>query len=144
MQDLAEYWAQDFDWRQTEARINAHPQFITDIEGHTIHFLHIRTRGQQAVPLLFVHGWPGSFLEMVDLIPLLTTTKGPCFDPVIPSLPGFGFSREVPQEEMNTGHIAHLAGITCSTGKICRWAGISPLWNSPGSLRRIYRHLRSW
>ncbi|KAA2239561.1 epoxide hydrolase [Chitinophaga agrisoli] len=108
MQDLIAHWAHDFDWREQEARMNAYPHFIAEIEGHTIHFMHIRAKGQQAIPLLITHGWPGSFLEMLDIIPLLTAENGLCFDLVIPSLPGFGFSKEVPQEGMNTARIGGL------------------------------------
>ncbi|MBQ1443627.1 MAG: epoxide hydrolase [Renibacterium sp.] len=94
---LTEAWA-DHDWRATEARINAHGNFITEIEGQRIHFLHIRSRETAATPLLLIHGWPGSFLEFLDLIGPLTDpaahggTAAEAFHLVIPSIPGFGFS----------------------------------------------------
>ena len=92
MKELTGYWADCFDWRKTEKQINAYPNFLADINGIQIHFLHIKGKGKKSVPLLITHGWPGSFLEMMKLIPLLTEEKELSFDLVIPSLPGFGFS----------------------------------------------------
>jgi pimeloyl-ACP methyl ester carboxylesterase len=92
LQDLVNYWAQEFDWRKVEAASNAYPNFTTDLDGHRIHFLHVKGKGPKTVPLLLTHGWPGSFLEMLSLIPLLTAAGPVSFDVVIPSLPGFGYS----------------------------------------------------
>jgi pimeloyl-ACP methyl ester carboxylesterase len=88
LKKLADHWAVDFDWRKTEAAINAYPQFISEIDGYKIHYLHIKSGSAAALPLIISHGWPGSFLEMLRVIPLLTTD----FNLVIPSLIGFGFS----------------------------------------------------
>ncbi|WP_067171452.1 epoxide hydrolase family protein [Microtetraspora niveoalba] len=85
---LAEYWRNGYDWRAWEARLNAHPQFTTDIDGQRIHFLHVRSAQQDALPLILTHGWPGSIVEFLDVIEPLSKD----FHLVIPSLPGFGFS----------------------------------------------------
>jgi pimeloyl-ACP methyl ester carboxylesterase len=92
MKELAEYWMNNFDWRKEEAVINSYPNFTTVIDGNKIHFLHIKGKGKKSVPLIITHGWPGSFLEMMKLIPLLTDDEDFSFDLVIPSVIGFGFS----------------------------------------------------
>jgi pimeloyl-ACP methyl ester carboxylesterase len=98
MQDLARYWATDYDWRKAEAKLNALPQFVTNIDGLDIHFIHVKSRHPNAMPLVIAHGWPGSILEQVKLIDPLTnpTAHGAsaldAFDVVIPSMPGYGFS----------------------------------------------------
>jgi len=94
---LTAQWLDDFDWRAWERRINAYPQFLTEIDGQTIHFLHIRSSEPNAIPLILTHGWPSSFLEFISVIGPLTDPKahardGVAFDLVIPSLPGYGFS----------------------------------------------------
>ncbi|MET7422924.1 epoxide hydrolase family protein [Dactylosporangium sp. NPDC005555] len=85
---LTEHWLERFDWRAVEARINQHPQFVTEIDGEDIHFLHVRSPRQDALPLILTHGWPGSIVEYLDVIEPLSQD----FHLVIPSLPGFGFS----------------------------------------------------
>lgn len=98
MKELARYWAADYDWRKAEAKLNALPQFITEIDGLDIHFIHVRSRHKNALPLIITHGWPGSLLEQIKLIEPLTdpTAHGgkaeDAFDVVIPSMPGYGFS----------------------------------------------------
>jgi pimeloyl-ACP methyl ester carboxylesterase len=98
MQDLARYWATDYDWHKAEAKLNAFPQFVTAIDGLDIHFIHVRSKHPNALPLVITHGWPGSILEQIKLIGPLTdpTTHGgkaeDAFDVVIPSMPGYGFS----------------------------------------------------
>lgn len=92
---LAEHWLEKFDWRAFEARLNAYPQFVTEIDGETIHFLHVRSSRADATPLVLTHGWPGSIVEYLDVIGPLTepeSADAPAFHLVIPSLPGFGFS----------------------------------------------------
>jgi pimeloyl-ACP methyl ester carboxylesterase len=91
---LADYWRTEFDWRAFEARLNAYPQFLTEIDGQDIHFLHVRSSRPDATPLIVMHGWPGSIVEFLDLIAPLTepaSADEPAFHLVIPSLPGFGF-----------------------------------------------------
>lgn len=94
---LIEYWHDEFDWREHEARLNRLPQFIATIDGSAVHFVHVRGSGKRSVPLLLAHGWPGSFAELVKLVPFLTAAgdrRNPelAFDLIIPSIPGFGFS----------------------------------------------------
>lgn len=92
---LAQYWLEEFDWRALESELNAHPQFTTEIDGETIHFLHVRSSRADATPVILTHGWPGSIVEYLDVIGLLTepeSASDPAFHVVIPSLPGFGFS----------------------------------------------------
>ena len=98
LQGLVRYWGTDYDWRRAEAKLNALPQFITEIDGLDIHFIHVRSRHQDALPLIVTHGWPGSVLELLKVIEPLTdpTAHGgaaqDAFHLVIPSLPGYGFS----------------------------------------------------
>jgi pimeloyl-ACP methyl ester carboxylesterase len=97
VQDLASYWAAEYDWRRCEAKLNALPQFTTEIDGLDIHFIHVRSAQQNALPLIVSHGWPGSIIEQLNIIEPLTNPTGPgesadAFDVVIPSLPGYGFS----------------------------------------------------
>jgi pimeloyl-ACP methyl ester carboxylesterase len=98
IQQLARYWATDYDWRKFEAKLNALPQFITKIDGLDIHFIHIRSKHKDALPLIITHGWPGSIIELMKIVEPLTnpTAHGAkasdAFHMVIPSLPGYGFS----------------------------------------------------
>ncbi|MGF7037641.1 epoxide hydrolase family protein [Mucilaginibacter lappiensis] len=108
MKELADYWQSKFDWRQIENKINAYPNFIAEIDGHQIHFIHIKGKGKQSLPLLITHGWPGSFLEMMKLIPLLTEEPDHSFDLIIPSVPGFGFSDKITQPGCNSTYVADL------------------------------------
>lgn len=108
MKELISYWKDTFDWRKVENEINAYPNFIADIEGHQVHFMHIKGKGKQSVPLIITHGWPGSFLEMMKLIPLLTENPDYSFDLVIPSVPGFGFSSKAVDPGCNSEFVADL------------------------------------
>jgi len=98
VQKLASYWATEYDWRKVEARLNAVPNFITEIDGLDIHFIHVRSRQGNALPVIITHGWPGSITEQLKLIDPLTNptahggTAADAFDVVIPSMPGYGFS----------------------------------------------------
>jgi epoxide hydrolase len=95
MRELADYWQKGFDWRAQEARFNRFDQFTTEIDGQTIYFIHVRSPRAGAIPLLLLHGWPGSVVEFSKVIEPLTNPKdknAPAFDVVVPSLPGFGFS----------------------------------------------------
>ena len=92
---LADYWAEDFDWKKQVAILNEMPQFTTQLNGNTVHFVHKRSTRPDAVPLLIVHGWPGSFWECHKAIPLYTepeNSQSPAFHVVCPSIPGYGFS----------------------------------------------------
>jgi pimeloyl-ACP methyl ester carboxylesterase len=98
MQDLARYWASDYDWPTCEAKLNALPNFVTEIDGLDIHFIHVRSRHEDALPLIVTHGWPGSIIEQLKIIEPLTdptahgASAADAFHVVIPSLPGHGFS----------------------------------------------------
>jgi hypothetical protein len=100
MQELARYWTTDYDWRTCEARLNALPQFTTEIDGVDIHFLHVRSKHENALPLIMTHGWPGSVIELLETVGPLTDptahggTREDAFHLVLPSLPGYGFSGE--------------------------------------------------
>ena len=108
MKELTEYWLHGFDWRKTERRINRYENYIAEIEGYRIHFMHIRGKGKDPVPIIITHGWPGSFLEMMKLIPLLTDDAGCSFDVVIPSMLGFGFSGKLTESGCNVSLMADL------------------------------------
>jgi pimeloyl-ACP methyl ester carboxylesterase len=108
MKSLAHYWAHDFDWRKTEDSINIYSNFITEIDGYKIHFLHIKSKWKNAIPLIISHGWPGSFLEMLKVIPLLIDHEDLSFDLVIPSLLGFGFSDKSGKDGINSTVMARL------------------------------------
>jgi hypothetical protein len=98
LQALARYWATDYDWRKAEAKLNALPQFTTEIDGVDIHFIHVRSPHEHALPLIMTHGWPGSVIELLEVVGPLTDptahggTAEDAFDLVLPSLPGSGFS----------------------------------------------------
>ena len=100
IQELARYWETDYDWRKAEAKLNALPQFTTEIDGVVIHFIHVRSQHENALPLIMTHGWPGSVIELLDTVGPLTDptahggTPGDAFHLVLPSLPGYGFSGE--------------------------------------------------
>jgi pimeloyl-ACP methyl ester carboxylesterase len=98
VQKLAHYWAREYDWRTVEARLNSVPNFITEIDGLDIHFIHVRSKHENALPLIVSHGWPGSIVEQLKLIEPLTNptahggTEADAFHVIIPSMPGYGFS----------------------------------------------------
>src|SRR6266436_2934352 len=100
VQELARYWATEYDWRRCEARLNALPQFTTEIDGEDIHFIHVKSPHENALPLIMTHGWPGSVVELLETVGPLTdpTAHGgraeDAFDLVLPSIPGYGFSAE--------------------------------------------------
>lgn len=112
LRELVEHWRDGYDWRAEEAKLNARPQFRTVIDGQPIHFLHVRSEREDAVPLLLTHGWPGWIIEFLDVIDPLTDPDGhgapgaPAFHVVIPSLPGFGFSSPLAGAGWDTTKIA--------------------------------------
>jgi pimeloyl-ACP methyl ester carboxylesterase len=112
LQALARYWTTDYDWRAFEARLNAVPQFMTEIDGEDIHFIHVKSQHANAMPVIISHGWPGSIIEMLGVIGPLTdpTAHGgsaeDAFDLVVPSLPGYGFTTQPTQTGWNVGRIA--------------------------------------
>jgi pimeloyl-ACP methyl ester carboxylesterase len=114
LQELARYWQTDYDWRKAEAKLNALPQFITEIDGLDIHFIHVRSENEDALPLIVTHGWPGSVVEMLEIIGPLTdpTAHGgnaeDAFHLVIPSIPGYGFSDAPTEVGWNPGRVGEV------------------------------------
>jgi pimeloyl-ACP methyl ester carboxylesterase len=112
IQPLVRYWGTDYDWRKAEAKLNAYPQFMTTIDGLDIHFIHVRSRHPNALPVIITHGWPGSVFEQLKVIEPLTdpTAHGgraeDAFDVVIPSVPGYGFSGKPTGTGWDPDHIA--------------------------------------
>ncbi len=112
IQELARYWATEYDWRVCEGKLNALPQFTTQIDGVNIHFIHVRSPHADALPLIITHGWPGSVIELLEVVGPLTdpTAHGgsaeDAFDLVLPSLPGYGFSGDPAEDGWDPGRIA--------------------------------------
>ena len=112
VQALARYWATEYDWRKCEARLNALPQFITEIDGLDIHFIHVRSKHENALPLIVTHGWPGSVVEQLKIIDPLTNptahggSASDAFHVVIPSMPGYGYSGRPTTTGWGPAHIA--------------------------------------
>ncbi len=112
IQELASYWATEYDWRKAEAKLNALPQFLTEIDGVDIHFIHVKSPHENALPLIMTHGWPGSVIELLDTVGPLTdpTAHGgqaeDAFHLVLPSLPGYGFSGGPAELGWNVGRVA--------------------------------------
>src|ERR671917_129615 len=112
MQELTRYWVTDYDWRKAEAKLNALPQFITEIDGVDIHFIHVRSPHENALPLIMTHGWPGSVVELLETVGPLTDptahggTPEDAFHLVLPSLPGYGFSGEPAEPGWDVGRVA--------------------------------------
>jgi pimeloyl-ACP methyl ester carboxylesterase len=109
---LADYWEKEYDWRKVEARLNALPNFITEIDGLDIHFVHVRSKHKNALPVIVTHGWPGSVIEQLKIVDPLTNptahgaSEADAFDVVIPSMPGYGFSGRPTTTGWNPAHIA--------------------------------------
>jgi len=113
LKELARYWSTEYDWQKAEARLNAYPQFVTKIDGVDIHFIHVKSRHPNAMPLIMTHGWPGSVIELLETVGPLTDptshggTAADAFHLVLPSLPGYGFSGEATELGWDSGRIAH-------------------------------------
>jgi pimeloyl-ACP methyl ester carboxylesterase len=111
LQELARYWAEDYDFGRLEQRLNALPQYKTEIDGLDIHFIHVKSRNEDPLPLIITHGWPGSVIEMLDLIATLTDPAAhggdpqDAFDLVIPSIPGYGFSSQPAEAGWNSARV---------------------------------------
>src|SRR5207247_959345 len=112
LQELARYWTTEYDWRRAEAKLNALPQFTTEIDGVDIHFIHVQSTHEDALPLIMTHGWPGSVVELIDCVAPLTnpTSYGgsaeDAFHLVLPSLPGYGLSAEPVERGWDLGRTA--------------------------------------
>src|SRR6266536_1735583 len=139
IQELARYWANDYDFGRIEARLNALPQFITEIDGLDIHFIHVRSQHEDAMPLIMTHGWPGSVIELLETVGPLTdpTAHGgraeDAFHLVLPSIPGYGFSGEPTELGWDADRIARAwaelmdrLGYTRYVAQGATWAPTSP------------------
>ena len=139
VQALARYWASEYDWRKVEAKLNALPQFMTEIDGLDIHFIHVRSKHDNALPLIVTHGWPGSIVEQLKIVDPLTNptahgaSASDAFDIVIPSMPGYGFLREANPDGL--GSRPYRAGL----GRADEAPRLQSLW---GARRRLGRGRR--
>ena len=137
IQELVRYWGTDYDWRKLEAKLNALPQFITTIDGLDIHFVHVRSRQQNAMPVIITHGWPGSVTEQLKVIGPLTdpTAHGgraqDAFDVVIPSMPGYGFSGKPTATGWNPDRIARAWAELMKRLGYTRYVAQGGDWGSP-------------
>ncbi|TRC71834.1 epoxide hydrolase 1 [Mesorhizobium sp. WSM4307] len=117
LQNLLRYWMTDYNWRKVEAKLNALPMFVTEIDGVAIHFIHVRSRHENAMPMIMTHGWPGSILEFMKVIGPLTDptahggAAGDAFHLVVPSIPGFGFSGKPTETGWGSDHIGRAWGV---------------------------------
>jgi pimeloyl-ACP methyl ester carboxylesterase len=139
LQEIVRYWGADYDWRKVEARLNALPMFMTEIDGVDIHFIHVKSRHANALPLIITHGWPGSVIEQLKVIEPLTnpTAHGgqaeDAFDVVIPSMPGYGFSGKPIGPGGNPERIARAWGELMERLGYTRDVAQGGDWGSPGS-----------
>src|SRR5687767_2335191 len=139
LQELVRYWGTDYDWRKAEARLNALPQFITEIDGLDIHFIHVRSRHRDALPLIMTHGWPGSVFELLKTVGPLTdpTAHGgraeDAFDLILPSMPGYGFSGKPTGKGWNPDRIARAWAVLMKRIGYARYVAQGGDWGSPVS-----------
>ena len=137
MQELVRHWQTDYDWRKIEARLNALPQFITEIDGLDIHFIHVRSKHNKALPLIITHGWPGSVIEQLKIIDPLANptahdgTATDAFHLVIPSLPGYGFSGKPSQPGWDPVRIARAWIVLMKRLGYTRFVAQGGDWGSP-------------
>jgi len=137
LQELVRYWGSTYDWRKAEARLNAFPQFSTTIDGVDIHFIHVRSRHPNALPLIVTHGWPGSIIEQLKIIGPLTdpTAHGgraeDAFDVVIPSLPGYGFSGKPTTTGWDPERIARAWAVLMTRLGYTRYVAQGGDWGTP-------------
>lgn len=141
LKELAEYWRTSYDWRSAEARLNQFPQFVTEIDGASVHFMHVRSPEPNALPLIITHGWPGSVVEFLNIIGPLTDPGAYGGDPadafhlVIPSIPGYAFSGPTGAPGWNVEHVARAWRELMSRLGYARYAVQGGDWGMPISLR---------
>jgi pimeloyl-ACP methyl ester carboxylesterase len=139
MQDLARYWATDYEWRKVEARLNGLPQFMTEIDGLDVHFIHVRSKHEKALPLIVTHGWPGSVIEQLKIIDPLTNptahgaSEADAFHLVIPSMPGYGFSAKPTTTGWGPDRIARAWLVLMKRLGYTRFVAQGGDWGSPVS-----------
>jgi pimeloyl-ACP methyl ester carboxylesterase len=137
LKELVRYWQTDYDWRKVEAKLNSLPQFVTNIDGVDIHFIHVRSKHPNALPLIITHGWPGSVIEQLKIIDPLTdpTAHGgreeDAFDVVIPSLPGYGFSGKPTGKGWDPDHIARAWAVLMKRLGYPRYVAQGGDWGTP-------------
>ena len=137
MRELARYWATDYDWRKVEARLNALAQFVTEIDGLDIHFIHVRSKHENALPLIVTHGWPGSVIEQLKVIDPLTNptahgaSAADAFHLVIPSMPGYGFSAKPTTTGWGPDRIARAWVVLMKRLGYTRFVAQGGDWGSP-------------
>lgn len=131
LRELVDYWRHQYDWRACEARLNALGRYTTEIDGLDIHFLHVRSSRADAVPLILTHGWPGSVIEFLEVIPLLTEpAEGMAFHVVAPSLPGYGFSGKPAQTGWGVERIGAAWGQLMARLGYDRWVAQGGDWGA--------------
>jgi pimeloyl-ACP methyl ester carboxylesterase len=136
IQKLAQYWGSEYDWRKVEAKLNSHPQFITEIDGLDIHFIHVRSKHGNALPLLVAHGWPGSVVEQLKIIEPLTNPtehggkESDAFHLVIPSMPGYGYSGKPTATGWEPGRIARAYDALMKRLSYTRYAAQGGDWGA--------------
>jgi Epoxide hydrolase N terminus len=146
LQELVRYWGSGYDWRKAEAKLNALPQFTTNIDGLDIHFIHVRSRHKNALPVIITHGWPGSVIEQLKIIGPLTdpTAHGgsaeDAFDVVIPSLPGYGFSGKPTGTGWDPDHIARAWAELMKRLGYTRYVAQGGDWGTAVDVRRRSRN----
>ena len=136
MKDLASYWRDVFDWRRVESRINAFPNFVASVGGHEIHYVHLSGAGNGRLPIVLTHGWPGSFLELLEVASRLAPER----DVVVPSLPGYGFSTAAPGESAAPVRIAELWAELMSGLGYSRFVAHGGDWGATISTRLALRY----
>jgi pimeloyl-ACP methyl ester carboxylesterase len=149
LQELAHYWTTQYDFGRVEARLNALPQSVTEIDGVDIHFIHVRSQHEDALPLIMTHGWPGSVMEMIDSVGPLTdpTAHGgsaeDAFHLLVPSLPGYGFSGEPVEVGWDLGRTARPGPSLCAASATAatwrRWRGLRGRSRRPIKLLGVFR-----
>src|SRR5688572_11105004 len=139
LQEIVRYWGTDYDWRKVEARLNALPMFMTEIDGVDIHFIHVRSKHANALPLIVTHGWPGSVIEQLKIIDPLTNptahggSASDAFHLVIPSMPGYGFSGKPTDKGWNPDRIARAWAELMRRLSYTRYVAQGGDWGSPVS-----------
>lgn len=148
IQQLADYWVSGYDWRDCEVKLNALPQFKTDINGVDIHFIHVKSPHANALPMILTHGWPGSVVEFLEVVGPLTDPPAyggrpeDAFDLVLPSLPGYGFSGEPVELGWNAGRVAEAWAELMRRLGYTRYVAQVGTWARPSRTPWVARHPR--
>src|SRR5215510_3611190 len=150
MQKLARYWGTEYDWRKCEAKLKALPNFVTEIDGLDIHFIHVRSKHENALPLIVTHGWPGSVVEQLKIIGPLTNptahgaSASDSFHLVIPSIPGYGYSGRPTTTGWDPARIARAWVVLMKRLGYTRFVARAAIGARPSRSRWASRRRRSW